>query len=174
MDAGLHLFWSATLSIMPNSLQSPVRGLSAISPEAPSKRPRLQAVPPPPSSSSPAVDSTVLPITGPRKLVRPALPERVFRNRTFLRRDDPPVLTNQRLSGNFPVFAQDRSNAEAYYFQKQVQTQTTMVIVLDDGQQLEGCIEWYDKDAIKVRGASRTLVYKTAIKYLYKAGERHP
>lgn len=158
---------------MANTLQSPLTGLPDLSPETPSKRPRLQAVPPL-SSSSPSTEGTVLPITGPRKLVRPVLPERVFRNRTFLRRDDPPVLTNQRLGGNLPVFAQDSSNAEAFYFQKQIQTQTMMVIVLDDGQQLEGYIEWFDKDAIKVRGASRTLVYKSAIKYLYKAGERHP
>lgn len=116
----------------------------------------------------------MLPITGPRKLIRPTMPARVFRNRAFLRRDDPPVLTNQRLGGNLQVFAQESTNAEAFYFQKQMQTQTAMVIVLEDGQQIEGCIEWYDKDAIKVRGSSRTLVYKSAIKYLYKAGERHP
>lgn len=71
-----------------------------------------------------------------------------------------------------PVFAPENSSTEAFYFQKQIQTQTLMVIVLEDGQQLEGCIEWYDSNSIKVRGASRTLVYKSAIKYLYKAGER--
>ena len=37
---------------------------------------------------------------------------------------------------------------------------------------IEGAIEWYDTDAIKVRnGNVRTLIYKTSIKYLYKAGE---
>lgn len=159
---------------MANLSQNPAGGLSGYSPEAPPKRARLVAVPPPQASGAPATESTVLPISGPRKLVRPRLPERVFRNRTFLRRDDPPVLTNQRLGVTIPAFSQENSNAEAFYFQKQMQTQTPMVIVLDDGQQLEGCIEWYDKDTIKVRGAQRTLVYKSAIKYMYKAGERHP
>lgn len=63
------------------------------------------------------------------------------------------------------------TNAEAFYFQKQVQTQTLMVFVLEDGEQVEGYIEWYDRDAIKVRNGPRTLIYKSAIKYLYKAGE---
>ena len=37
---------------------------------------------------------------------------------------------------------------------------------------VSGAIEWYDTDAIKVRnGNVRTLIYKTSIKYLYKAGD---
>jgi sRNA-binding regulator protein Hfq len=52
-----------------------------------------------------------------------------------------------------------------------VQTQTLMVFVLEDGERVEGYIEWYDSHAIKVRNGSRTLIYKSAIKYLYKAGE---
>ena len=27
-----------------------------------------------------------------------------------------------------------------------------MVLVLEDGEQIEGCIEWYDRNALKVRG----------------------
>lgn len=47
-----------------------------------------------------------------------------------------------------------------------------MVFLLEDGERVEGTIEWYDRDAIKVRnGGVRTLIYKTSIKYLYKAGE---
>jgi sRNA-binding regulator protein Hfq len=45
-----------------------------------------------------------------------------------------------------------------------------MIFVLEDGEQIEGTIEWYDRNAIKVRhGALRTLIYKAGIKYLYKA-----
>src|SRR5579863_3658208 len=33
--------------------------------------------------------------------------------------------------------------AELFYLQKQIQTQTPMVIVLADGEHIEGCIEWY-------------------------------
>jgi sRNA-binding regulator protein Hfq len=62
--------------------------------------------------------------------------------------------------------------AELFYLQKQIQSQTPMVIVLEDGEQVEGCIEWYDRNSLKVRGRARTLVYKSAIKYMYKVGEQ--
>ena len=61
--------------------------------------------------------------------------------------------------------------AELFYLQKQIQSQTPMVIVLEDGERIEGCIEWYDRRALKVRGREKTLIYKSAIKYMYKLGE---
>lgn len=61
--------------------------------------------------------------------------------------------------------------AELFYLQKQIQAQTQMVIVLADGEHIEGCIEWYDRHALKVRGRNKVLVYKSAIKYMYKLGE---
>lgn len=68
------------------------------------------------------------------------------------------------------IEAQNR-HAELFYLQKQIQSQTPMVIVLEDGERIEGCIEWYDRTALKVRGRSKTLVYKSAIKYMYKLGD---
>ncbi|HTZ89048.1 MAG TPA: RNA chaperone Hfq [Alloacidobacterium sp.] len=65
----------------------------------------------------------------------------------------------------------ESTHAEAFYFQKQAQTQTPMVFILEDGERIEGYIEWYDRNAIKVRNHSRVLVYKSSIKYLYKANE---
>jgi sRNA-binding regulator protein Hfq len=62
-------------------------------------------------------------------------------------------------------------HAELFYLQKQIQAQTPMVIVLEDGERIDGCIEWYDRNAIKVRGRSRVLIYKSAIKYMYKLGD---
>ena len=61
--------------------------------------------------------------------------------------------------------------AELFYLQKQIQLQTQMVFILEDGARVQGVVEWYDRNSIKVRGKSRMLVYKSAIKYLYKAGE---
>ena len=61
--------------------------------------------------------------------------------------------------------------AELFYLQKQIQSQTPMVIVLEDGERVEGCIEWYDRGALKVRGRTKTLIYKSAIRYMYKLGE---
>ncbi|HZP05340.1 MAG TPA: RNA chaperone Hfq [Terracidiphilus sp.] len=66
--------------------------------------------------------------------------------------------------------AQQR-HAELFYLQKQIQSQTPMVIVLEDGERVEGCIEWYDRNTLKVRGRTKTLVYKSAIKYMYKLGD---
>jgi sRNA-binding regulator protein Hfq len=62
--------------------------------------------------------------------------------------------------------------AELFYLQKQIQSQTPMVVVLEDGEIVEGCIEWYDRNSIKVRGRAKTLIYKSAIKYMYKHGEQ--
>jgi|SRR5580698_2318993 RNA chaperone Hfq len=62
--------------------------------------------------------------------------------------------------------------AELFYLQKQIQSQTPMVIVLEDGEQVEGCIEWYDRNSLKVRGRNKSLIYKSAIKYMYKLGEQ--
>lgn len=62
-------------------------------------------------------------------------------------------------------------NAELFYLQKQIQSQTPMVIVMEDGELVEGCIEWYDRNALKIRGRWKTLVYKSAIKYMYKLGD---
>ena len=48
-----------------------------------------------------------------------------------------------------------------------------MVIVLTDGEQIHGCIEWYDRTCIKVNrnGAPNLMIYKPSIKYMYKEGE---
>jgi RNA chaperone Hfq len=75
---------------------------------------------------------------------------------------------------HFPPSIDDGTyrQAELFYLQKQIQSQTPMVIVLEDGEQLEGCIEWYDRNCLKVRGRAKTLIYKSAIKYMYKVGEQ--
>ena len=62
-------------------------------------------------------------------------------------------------------------HAELFYLQKQIQSQTPMAIVLADGARVEGCIEWYDRRTLKVRGREKTLIYKSAIKYMYKLGD---
>jgi sRNA-binding regulator protein Hfq len=62
-------------------------------------------------------------------------------------------------------------HAELFYLQKQIQSQTPMVFVLEDGERIEGCIEWYDRSTLKVRGRTKMLIYKSAIKYMFKLGE---
>ncbi|MBV8072254.1 MAG: RNA chaperone Hfq [Acidobacteriaceae bacterium] len=66
----------------------------------------------------------------------------------------------------------DQTNAEQFYYSKQMQGKTHMVVVLNDGEQLEGVIEWYDRDCLKLNrtDAPNLLLYKRSIKYMYKAG----
>jgi len=108
---------------------------------------------------------------GPRKLVRPTLPPRALRDSGHSVRGESPLLAHQATLAT--TAAEDASHAEAFYFQKQMQMQTLMTFVLEDGEQIEGYIEWYDRHAIKVRNGSRTLIYKSSIKYLYKSGENY-
>jgi sRNA-binding regulator protein Hfq len=68
----------------------------------------------------------------------------------------------------------EQTNAENFYYQKQMQSKTPMVIVLRDGEEVHGIIEWYDKTCIKVlreNGAPNLMIYKPAIKYMFKEEE---
>ncbi len=76
-----------------------------------------------------------------------------------------------RFAANLVEIDAPYRNAELFYLQKQIQSQTPMVIVLEDGEVVEGCIEWYDRNTLKVRGRWKTLIYKSAIKYMYKLGD---
>ncbi|GAB4417990.1 MAG: hypothetical protein OHK0021_23380 [Bryobacter sp.] len=65
----------------------------------------------------------------------------------------------------------EQTNAENFYYIKQMTLKTPMVVILKDGERLEGVIEWYDRGSIKLNriGAPNLLIFKSAIKYLYKA-----
>jgi sRNA-binding regulator protein Hfq len=65
----------------------------------------------------------------------------------------------------------DQTNAEQFYYSKQMQSKTAMVVVMHDGEQLEGVIEWYDRDCLKLNrtGAPNLLLFKHWIKYMHKA-----
>lgn len=67
----------------------------------------------------------------------------------------------------------EQTNAEAFYYLKQMNTQTPMVIILEDGEELRGHIEWYDRGCIKVHRevGPNLMVFKHSIKYLYKQDE---
>jgi host factor-I protein len=67
----------------------------------------------------------------------------------------------------------EQTNAENFYYQKQMQSKTPMVIVLRDGEEIRGMIEWYDKSCIKVNRNTgpNLMIYKPSIKYMYKEGE---
>jgi len=54
-----------------------------------------------------------------------------------------------------------------------MQTKTPMVVVLHDGEELHGTLEWYDKLCLKItrEEGPNVLVFKSYIKYMYKQGE---
>jgi sRNA-binding regulator protein Hfq len=64
----------------------------------------------------------------------------------------------------------ESTNAENFYYLKQMSSRTPMVIVLTDGEEVRGWIEWYDKTCLKVNreDAPNLLVQKHCIKYLFK------
>ena len=94
-----------------------------------------------------------------RKLIRPSLNE-------IKEQIAPPRRPQKK-----PV-PPDQTNAENFYYVKQMQAKTPMVFVLRDGETLHGVIEWYDKCCLKVNrnGEPNLLLYKPNIKYMYKDG----
>ena len=66
------------------------------------------------------------------------------------------------------------TNAEVFYYKKQIDSRTPMIVVLQDGEQIEGTIEWYDRQALKINRKSEPniLLLKHNIKYMFKAEDR--
>ena len=66
------------------------------------------------------------------------------------------------------------TSAEIFYYKKQMDQHTLMVIVLMDGEEVEGTIEWYDRSALKInrKGAPNIMLLKHNIKYMFKAEDR--
>jgi host factor-I protein len=93
-----------------------------------------------------------------RKLIRPAMADQMTsRSVSRVRKPTPPETTN----------------AENFYYLKQMTNKTKMVIVLKDGEEIRGVIEWYDKHALKVHRPTEPniLLLKDNVKYMYKENE---
>ena len=76
-------------------------------------------------------------------------------------------------NGNGKTTPPEQTNAENFYYLKQMNSKTPMVIVMTDGEEIRGWIEWYDKSCLKVNreGAPNLLIQKQWIKYLFKQEE---
>lgn len=119
--------------------------------------------------------------SGQRRLIRPSLSLRSTAERQAALFGHGSQLTARSVLDGA---AEDSSHAEVFYFQKQIQAQTRMVVVLENGGELEGVIEWYDRYAIKLRNVgrgarqdgtrTRVLIYKDSIRYIYKVEEDLP
>ena len=96
-----------------------------------------------------------------RKLIRPDLSEikdhMTARSAARPRKPTPP----------------EQTNAENYYYLKQMTNKTKMVIILKDGEEIRGVIEWYDRHALKVNRAHapNILLLKDNVKYMFKENE---
>ena len=97
-----------------------------------------------------------------RKLIRPSMTEMMerFPAKSTGRRKQVPA---------------EQTNAENFYYLKQMQNRTTMVVVLTDGTELKGWIEWYDKNCVKLNrnDAPNLLLFKHSIKFMFKEEELH-
>ena len=102
-----------------------------------------------------------------RKLIRPSL------GRSEARSEGAPPERRERPSNGKRTAPPEQTHAENFYYQKQIQSQTPMVVVLRDGEEVHGTIEWYDRICLKLNrsGSSNLLIYKKAIKYMYKESE---
>jgi sRNA-binding regulator protein Hfq len=67
----------------------------------------------------------------------------------------------------------EQTNAESFYYLKQMQSKTPMVVVLQNDEKIRGVIEWYDKHCLKINRVKEPnlLVPKHNIKYIYKQDE---
>lgn len=65
------------------------------------------------------------------------------------------------------------TNAKVYYYKKQIDSHTRMVVVLQDNEEIEGTIEWYDRGALKInrKTAPNIMLLEHNIKYMYKVEE---
>ncbi len=89
-----------------------------------------------------------------------------------------PALPRPNHGNNGPVPSKkpappEVTHAENFYWVKQMQGRTPMVVVLTNGEELHGIVEWYDRDCIKLTrtGAPNLMLFKRYIKYVYKDGE---
>lgn len=96
-----------------------------------------------------------------RKLIRPSLSEM---------KDPSPSRYGEGQRKRVPP---EVTNAEQYYYLKQMSSKTPVVVKLLDGEEIFGIIEWYDKHCIKVNRDTEPnlLIPKHVIKYIHKENE---
>ncbi|MCP3959864.1 MAG: hypothetical protein GY719_18620 [bacterium] len=67
----------------------------------------------------------------------------------------------------------EQTNAEEFYYLKQMAAKTPMVVVLTNDEELHGWIEWYDKGTLKLnrQNGPNLLILKHNIRYMFKEEE---
>src|ERR1700759_559465 len=94
-----------------------------------------------------------------RKLIRPDMNElkKELPSRSVRRKQTPP----------------EQTNAEEFYYLKQMAAKTPMVVILNNDEELRGWIEWYDKGSIELNRnqGPNLLIMKQVIRYIFKEEE---
>ncbi len=89
-----------------------------------------------------------------RKLIKPNFKEIKQKSQDIKRKPPPPYKTH----------------AENYYYIKQMNNRTQLVLELVGGEVLKGLLDWYDEKCLKVKklDGGTLIVFKSQIKYIYK------
>ena len=97
--------------------------------------------------------------TANRKLIRPDVSE--------LKKDGPSRSVRRKQA------PPEQTNAEEFYYLKQMAARSPMVVKLVDGEELRGWIEWYDKNSIKLNRQKEPNLFipKHSIRYMFKEDE---
>ncbi len=111
-----------------------------------------------------------------RKLVRPNLAEmkgKIGTKQPSYNTPPPRESGNGSANPRRRLVPPDSTSAEAFYYLKQMNTKTPMVLILDNGEEIRGHIEWYDRNCLKVHrdGDANLLIFKHCVRYLYKQDE---
>jgi host factor-I protein len=106
-----------------------------------------------------------------RKLIRPDLTE--IKERMSQEKEREREREHDKDSSRKRMHPPTDTFAESYYYLKQMNKKTPMTVVYTDGEIVEGYVEWYDRNCIKLNreGAPNLLIYKSSIRCVYKAGE---
>ncbi len=90
-----------------------------------------------------------------RKLIKPDLNEiKKMQKRDVKKRPPPP----------------SKTNAESYYYLKQMSAKTPMVFELMTGEKISGTIEWYDESCLKIKKNDNLniIIFKHSLKFMHK------
>ncbi len=79
----------------------------------------------------------------------------------------------ERTNGRNGGATGEQTHAEDFYYQKQMAAKTVMTVVMKNGEVVQGVIEWYDRNSIKLNrtGKPNLLIYKPSIRYMHKSDE---
>jgi hypothetical protein len=66
-----------------------------------------------------------------------------------------------------------KTHAENYYYIKQMNNRTQLILELVGGETLKGMIDWYDEKCLKIKklDGGTLIVFKSQLKFIYKNPE---